>query len=64
VGYESLSNPAIAQSIASQTNATLIRLDPIEGLSSEDQTLGKTYLIKMDELLTQLDLMLNHVGCN
>ncbi len=64
VGYESLSNPAIAQSIASQTNATLIRLDPIEGLSLEDQTLGKTYLIKMDELLTQLDLMLNHVGCN
>jgi len=64
VGYESLSNPAIAQSVASQTNATLIRLDPIEGLSLEDQTLGKTYLIKMDELLTQLDLMLNHVGCN
>ena len=64
VGYESLANPAIAQSIASQTNATLIRLDPIEGLSSEDQALGKTYVIKMQELLTQMDRMLNHVGCN
>ena len=64
VGYESLSNPAIAQSIASQTNATLLRLDPIEGLSLEDQALGKTYLTKMGDILSQLGLMLNHVGCN
>ena len=64
VGYESLSNPAIAQSIATQTNATLVRLDPIEGLSLEDQALGKTYLIKMSDVLSRLDLMLNHVGCN
>lgn len=64
VGYESLANPAIAQSIATQTNATLIRLDPIEGLSLEDQALGKTYLIKMSDILSRLDLMLNHVGCN
>jgi zinc transport system substrate-binding protein len=64
VGYESLSNPAIAQSIATQTNAQLIRLDPIEGLSLEDQAQGKTYLIKMEDILSRLDLMLNHVGCN
>jgi zinc transport system substrate-binding protein len=64
VGYESLANPAIAQSVATQTNATLIRLDPIEGLSLEDQALGKTYLIKMSDILSRLDLMLNHVGCN
>ncbi|HYY48628.1 MAG TPA: zinc ABC transporter substrate-binding protein [Thermoplasmata archaeon] len=66
IGYESLSNPEIARSIASQLNATttLIRLDPIEGLSLEDQALGLTYLTKMGDILSKLDLMLNHVGCN
>jgi zinc transport system substrate-binding protein len=64
VGYESLTNPAIAQSIASQTNATLIRLDPIEGLSTTDQALGKTYLLKMQDDFTNFALALNHVGCS
>jgi zinc transport system substrate-binding protein len=64
VGYESLSNPAIAESIASQTNATLIRLDPIEGLSLTDQALGKTYLLKMQDDFTSFALALNHVGCS
>ncbi len=64
VGYESLTNPAIAQSIASQTNATLVLLDPIEGLSVADQALGKTYLIKMQDDLDNFALALNHVGCN
>jgi zinc transport system substrate-binding protein len=63
VGYESLTNPAIAQSIASQTNATLVRLDPIEGLSQTDQALGKTYLLKMQDDFTSFALALNHVGC-
>ena len=64
VGYESLENPAIAQSIATQTNATLIRLDPIEGLSVTDQALGKTYLLKMQDDFTSFALALNHVGCS
>jgi zinc transport system substrate-binding protein len=64
VGYESLSNPSIAQSIAGQTNATLILLDPIEGLSLTDQALGKTYLIKMQDDLDNFALALNHVGCS
>ena len=64
VGYESLENPAISQSIASQTNATLIRLDPIEGLSVTDQALGKTYLVKMQDDFTGFALALNHVGCS
>ncbi|TMA02465.1 MAG: hypothetical protein E6J92_04860 [Methanobacteriota archaeon] len=64
VGYESLTNPAIAESIASQTNATLIRLDPIEGLSLTDQALGMTYLLKMQDGFTKFALALNHVGCN
>ena len=64
VGYESLENPDIPNSIATQTNATLIRMDPIEGLSAPDHALGKTYLIKMQEDLDTLALALNHVGCN
>src|SRR5205807_624980 len=57
-------NPAIAESIASQTNATLIRLDPIEGLSLTDQALGMTYLLKMQDGFTKFALALNHVGCS
>jgi len=64
VGYESLQNPALAESIAGQTNATLIRLDPIEGLSLTDQALGKTYLLKMQDDFTSFGLALNHVGCS
>jgi zinc transport system substrate-binding protein len=64
VGYESLENPAIPQSIASQTNATLILLDPIEGLKETDQALGKTYVIKMQDNLNAFALALNHVGCS
>jgi zinc transport system substrate-binding protein len=63
VGYESLENPDIPNSIASQTNATLILMDPIEGLSDADHALGKTYLIKMQEDLDTFALALNHVGC-
>ena len=38
VGYESLENPAISQSISSQTNATLINMNPIEGLDNSGKS--------------------------
>ncbi len=63
VGYESLENPAISQSIAGQTKATLVLMDPIEGLTQADHVAGKTYLIKMQENLQVFMLVLNHVGC-
>jgi zinc transport system substrate-binding protein len=63
VGYESLENPAISQSIAGQTKATLVLMDPIEGLTQADHVAGKTYLIKMQENLQIFTLVLNHVGC-
>jgi zinc transport system substrate-binding protein len=63
VGYESLENPALSQSIASQTRATLVLMDPIEGLTQADQNAGKTYLIKMQENLQVFALVLYHVGC-
>ena len=63
VGYESLENPAVSQSIASQTHAKLMRMDPIEGLSQADQVLGKTYLIKMGEDLSVISFALNNANC-
>jgi zinc transport system substrate-binding protein len=62
VGYESLENPAIAQAIATQTNATLILMDPIEGLTVADSVAGKNYITLMQEDLTNIVLALNHVG--
>jgi zinc transport system substrate-binding protein len=62
VGYESLENPAVPRSVASQTNATLVPLDPIEGLSPEQEAEGQTYLTLMAQTLLVLTLALNHVG--
>jgi zinc transport system substrate-binding protein len=62
VGYEALENPAVSQSIATDTNATLIQMNPIEGLTTADQAAGKTYLILMQEDLTNILLALNNVG--
>ena len=63
VGYESLENPSISESIASQSHATLVLMDPIEGLSQADQAAGKTYLIKMQDNLAVFVLALNHADC-
>ncbi len=62
VGYESLENPAIPEAIASQTNATLVPMDPIEGLTPQEQAEGQTYLTLMAQTLLVLTLALNHVG--
>jgi zinc transport system substrate-binding protein len=62
VGYESLENPAISQAISSQTNATLILMNPIEGLTAQDQIAGKTYVSLMQEDLSNIVLALNNVG--
>jgi zinc transport system substrate-binding protein len=62
VGYESLENPAISQAISDETNATLILMNPIEGLTEQDQVAGKTYLILMQEDLANIVLALNTVG--
>jgi zinc transport system substrate-binding protein len=63
VGYESLENPSISESIASQSHATLVLMDPIEGLSQADQAAGKTYLTKMQDNLAVFMLALNHADC-
>lgn len=62
VGYESLENPAVSQAVSSETNATLILMNPIEGLTEQDQISGKTYLILMQENLSNIVLALNTLG--
>jgi zinc transport system substrate-binding protein len=62
VGYESLENPAIPQSISSQTNATLIQMNPIEGLTSEEKAAGDNYITLMQRVIQNIGLALSVVG--
>ena len=62
VGYESLENPAIPQSIASQTNATLIHMDPIEGLTIQEKAAGLDYIGLMQETVSNIELALDNVS--
>jgi zinc transport system substrate-binding protein len=62
VGYESLENPAIPESISSQTNATLIHMDPIEGLTVQEKAAGKDYISLMQGTVSNIELALDNVG--
>jgi zinc transport system substrate-binding protein len=63
VGFESLENTTVPDQIAAATHARPILMDPIEGLSQHDQTVGKTYLIKLQDDINNILTALNHVGC-
>jgi zinc transport system substrate-binding protein len=63
VGYESLSNPAVVQAIASQTHATLVPMDPNEGLTDQQVAVRETYLTMMQTMLFIMTLALKNVGC-
>ena len=62
VGYESLENPAISQSISSQTNATLINMNPIEGLTTQEKANGDNYISLMQQDIANIHLALSTVG--
>jgi len=62
VGYESLENPAISQSISSQTKATLIQMNPIEGLTAQEKAAGENYISLMQKDIENIGLALSHVG--
>ena len=62
VGYESLENPAISQSIGSQTNATLINMNPIEGLTTAQKAAGDNYISLMKQDIANIHLALSTVG--
>jgi zinc transport system substrate-binding protein len=62
VGYESLENPAIPEAVSVQTNATLILMDPIEGLTPADLAAGKDYIALMRDDAENIMVALNNVG--
>jgi zinc transport system substrate-binding protein len=62
VGYESLENPAISQSISSQTNATLIEMNPIEGLTADQKAAGDNYITLMQQDINNIHLALSRIG--
>ncbi|MGA2680937.1 MAG: zinc ABC transporter substrate-binding protein [Candidatus Bathyarchaeia archaeon] len=62
VGYESLENPAISQSISSQTNASLIQMNPIEGLTTQEKAAGDNYISLMKQDIANIHTALSTVG--
>lgn len=56
--FETLLSPKLAETIAQETGAQTLMLNPIEGLSSEEVAQGKTYLSVMEDNLQHLRLAL------
>jgi zinc transport system substrate-binding protein len=62
VGYESMENFAIPESVSGQTNATLIVMNPIEGLTPADLAAGRDYIALMRGDAQNIEVALNNVG--
>jgi zinc transport system substrate-binding protein len=60
VFFETLVSPKVARTLARETGATAAALDPIEGLTKQEQTAGKTYTSLMGDNLAALRAAL---GC-
>lgn len=56
--FESLTSPKLAETLARETGARTLVLNPIEGLTAEDQAAGKNYDILMRENLQNLRMAL------
>lgn len=52
--FETLTSPQLANTLATETGAKTAVLDPIEGISNEDQTKGKDYIAVQRENLAAL----------
>lgn len=59
VFFEELLSPKVAQTIADETGAQMLELNPFEGLSEEDIQAGKDYLSVMRENLDNLVVALS-----
>ena len=57
--FEELVSPRIAETIARETGAQTLVFNPLEGLTKEDKTKGKTYLSIQKENLKNLQIALN-----
>lgn len=56
--YESLISPKVSETIARETGAKTLVLNPIDGLTKEEFSKGKTYLSIMEENLKNLKMSL------
>lgn len=56
--FESLVSPKLAQTIAAETGATTLVLDPIEGIPQDKEVAGENYLTLMRQNLTNLRIAL------
>ncbi|MFA5954069.1 MAG: zinc ABC transporter substrate-binding protein [Patescibacteria group bacterium] len=54
VFFESLASPKLSQTIAEEIGATILPLNPLEGLTQQEMTSGKTYFSEMTQNLTNL----------
>jgi zinc transport system substrate-binding protein len=54
VFYETLVSPKVAESLAREAGVRTAVLDPLEGLTEEDQRAGRTYVSAMRENLTAI----------
>ncbi len=59
--FESLVSPKLAETIARETGATTLVLNPLEGLTPEEKSKGENYLTVMETNLHNLEIAL---GCN
>ncbi|MEM4391806.1 MAG: zinc ABC transporter substrate-binding protein, partial [Candidatus Nitrosotenuis sp.] len=55
---EDLVDPRLAQILANEAGAQVLILSPLEGISKDDMSAGKTYLDKMEENITNLKVAL------
>lgn len=56
--FESLVSPKLAQTIASETGAKTLELNPIEGFTAEEIASGKNYITQMQNNLNNLKVAL------
>jgi zinc transport system substrate-binding protein len=59
--FETLVSPKLADTIAAETGAETLVLNPLEGLPEEDIAQGKNYITVQEENLANLKTAL---GCN
>jgi zinc transport system substrate-binding protein len=52
--FETLTSPKVAQTLAREVGARTLALNPVEGLTPEEQAAGATYFTVMDENLRSL----------
>jgi zinc transport system substrate-binding protein len=57
--FESLVNPKLSETIAYETGAQTLVLDPIEGITDQDLQKGETYITHMQENLKHLQIALS-----